>query len=101
MLNSGMENYSLCHGLGGNCDLLLYSKESLGKKFDTYIDQLDLLYQVGTAGIQKYSKGNLSWPCGIPNGETPSLMIGLGGIGYFYLGIYNPKKNPSLLVLKE
>lgn len=101
MLNSGMENYSLCHGLGGNCDLLLYGKESLGKEFDAHIDEPDLVYQVGTTGIQKYSRGKLSWPCGIPNDETPSLMIGLAGIGYFYLRLSNPKKNPSLLVFKQ
>ena len=98
---SGNENYSLCHGLGGNCDILLHGKESLGKEFDTNIDDHDLVYQIGNAGIEKYNKRGLSWPCGIPNGETPSLMIGLAGIGYFYLRLSQQKKNPSLLVIKQ
>ncbi|MGD1836998.1 MAG: lanthionine synthetase LanC family protein [Nitrososphaeraceae archaeon] len=100
MLNSGLENYSLCHGLGGNCDLILYGKESLGREFDVNIDKLNIVYQVGIMGIEKYSKKDSSWPCGIQNGETPSLMIGLAGIGYFYLRISDPEKNPSLLVIK-
>jgi lantibiotic modifying enzyme len=42
----------------------------------------------------------LQWPCGAPGGaETPNLMLGLAGIGYFYLRLYDPIHTPSLLMV--
>jgi lantibiotic modifying enzyme len=32
-------------------------------------------------------------------GETPNLMLGLAGIGYFYLRLYDPVKYPSVLII--
>jgi len=32
MLNSGTGNFSLCHGLAGNCEILLYGKHVLEKE---------------------------------------------------------------------
>ena len=33
-------------------------------------------------------------------GETPNLMIGLAGIGYFYLRLYDPVAVPSVLIMQ-
>jgi hypothetical protein len=43
----------------------------------------------------------LPWPCGVPGGgESPSLMLGLAGIGHFYLRLYDPASVPSVLLVK-
>jgi hypothetical protein len=39
------------------------------------------------------------WPCGT-SGDTPNLMLGLAGIGYFYLRLAIPAI-PSILLLRR
>jgi lantibiotic modifying enzyme len=87
-------NYSLCHGLGGNSDILLYASTVLNN--DSYKEKA---FDVGICGIDRYRNRGLPWPCGIKSGETPALMVGLAGIGHFYLRLYDAKKIPSVLVL--
>jgi type 2 lantibiotic biosynthesis protein LanM len=87
-------NYSLCHGLGGNSDVLLYAYSVLNT--DSY---KEVAFDVGMRGINRYRNRGLPWPCGIKNGETPALMVGLAGIGHFYLRLYDPKRIPSVLML--
>ena len=73
-------NYSLCHGLSGNCEALIYADDVFqGSSYKS------IAYDVGMLGIEKYGKPGFEWPCGIQTGETPSLLLGLAGIGYFYL----------------
>ena len=50
-------------------------------------------------GIERYAKRGHPWPCGM-NGETPNLMLGLAGIGYFYLRLAIPAI-PSILLLRR
>jgi lantibiotic modifying enzyme len=33
-------------------------------------------------------------------GETASLMLGLAGIGYFYLRLHDPEGIPSVLIIR-
>ena len=88
-------NLSLCHGLTGNADLLIYASEIARDN-----DSLNLVQQIGEQGIARYRKNNLPWPCGVPGaGEAPNLMLGLAGIGYFYLRLCDPKKHRSLLIV--
>ena len=82
-LASQNENYSLCHGMAGNGDVLLRAHRMLGENVP---DALDLAHRVATLGIQLYARTGNVWPCGIPQ-ETPGLMLGLAGIGYFYLRV--------------
>ena len=42
-------------------------------------------------------KGN--WKCGIPYDNSPGIMVGLAGIGYGVLKVYNPTI-PSILILE-
>jgi lantibiotic biosynthesis protein len=57
-------------------------------------------------GIERYERTGLMWPSGIndPSGttpgqqETPGLMLGLAGTGYFYLRLANPMTMKSILV---
>jgi type 2 lantibiotic biosynthesis protein LanM len=85
--NNYIYDFSLCHGLSGICEILLYANQILKK--DSYIS---LAKKIGIYGIEKYANDGLSWPCGIQGGETPGLMLGLAGIGNFYLRLYEPAK---------
>jgi lantibiotic modifying enzyme len=89
-------NFSLCHGLAGVCELLIYGASIL--KDDSYNS---VASDVGKYGIDKYAKPGLTWPCGIQTGETPDLMLGLAGIGYFYLRLLDIQKVPSILIISS
>jgi lantibiotic modifying enzyme len=94
-VQSGQGNYSLCHGNSGNAELLLYAGEVLADK-----DGMKTVLNVAEDGLQKYQVGRNPWPCGVLNGgETPNLMLGLAGIGYFYLRLHDRKNVPSILLV--
>jgi Lanthionine synthetase C-like protein/HopA1 effector protein family len=94
-LYSGMTNFSLCHGLAGNAEVLLIGNRVLGEEFAI---GTKVAKEVARVGIEMYAKSGHQWPCGTAGGTTPSLMVGLAGIGYFYLRLYNPAI-PSVLLL--
>ena len=51
-------------------------------------------------GIQFHHTPRAPWPCGVQGGgETPSLLLGLAGIGYFYLRLSNLDTTPSVLMV--
>ena len=78
--------FSLCHGCAGNADVLLEAAQSLGGA-----DAVETAGKIGCAGIEQFESRRLPWPCGLPGvGETPGLMLGTAGIGYFYLRLANP-----------
>ena len=94
--NHNFADFSLCHGLSGICETLLYASKIF--KDETY---KSLAEKVGHYGIEKYHNTYLPWPCGIKGAaETPSLMLGLAGIGHFYLQLYDSLKisNPLMLI---
>jgi len=91
----GEGSYSLCHGHAGNAELLLYAGQVLEDR-----EYLSLAEKVGETGIEKYEKEKVPWPCGVPGGdETPDLMIGLAGIGYFYLRLHDALASPPILIV--
>ncbi len=91
---TGRESFCLCHGLSGNAELLLSASDVFGIP-----EYRSVAEQVGSAGMMAYEDARLPWPCGIPGGgETPNLMLGLSGIGYFYLRLYNSMDVPSILL---
>lgn len=91
-LRTGQGNFCLCHGHAGNADLLIEAGHRLGDA-----EALELARQVGLLGQRLYS--DAPWPCGVLNGgETPSLMLGLAGIGWFYLRLHDPAV-PSVLIV--
>ncbi len=85
--------HSLCHGDLGNIELLLEAQRSGWSKItDKEIDQMG-------SGILAGIREN-GWVCGTPRGiETPGFMLGLAGIGYGFLRLYNPNTTPSILLL--
>ena len=94
-VQSGQGNYSLCHGHAGNTELLVYAGTALEDE-----SCAQTVARVAEDGLQKYHLARNPWPCGVLNaGETPNLMLGLSGIGYFYLRLYAPKTVPSILLV--
>jgi lantibiotic modifying enzyme len=88
-------NYSLCHGLGGNCEALIYGARVLEKP-----ELFARAEEVALRGIEAYEAQNLPWPCGGPgNSEAAGLMQGLAGISYYYLRMVDPERTPSVLIL--
>lgn len=92
---AGLASFCLCHGVGGNAELLLLAAETLG--------QPRLRWQAEAAafqGIARYHQTGRPWPCGVQGaGETPNLLLGLAGIGYFYLRLHGGAAVPSILRL--
>ncbi|HEY0794959.1 MAG TPA: type 2 lanthipeptide synthetase LanM [Acidisarcina sp.] len=90
---SGAVNYSLCHGAFGNADLLLEAAAALGRS-----EARARAEQLGVQALN-YAATGVPWPCGVPNGgETPGLLLGLAGIGYFLLRLYDPSLESLLIV---
>ena len=91
-LVSGDDSFCLCHGLAGNADILFDGYAALGDPA-----YRDAATAVAAAGIRRYALDPHRWPCGTYSGETPGLMLGLAGIGRFYLRLADPKL-PSILL---
>ena len=89
-----VSDYSLCHGLTGICELLLSASDTLNES-----SYQSLAMDVGVRGINKYLESRRPWVCGLPEGEPLGLMLGLAGIGYYYLRLYNSAIVPSILML--
>jgi hypothetical protein len=95
-LRGGTGNYSLCHGLAGSAEVLLEARRALGEE---RADPSRLVAAVAHVGIARYWEQGRAWPCGTGTGETPSLMVGLAGIGRFYLRLSHGAL-PSILLLR-
>jgi len=88
-----IDNFSLCHGLAGNADILLEAGEVLGDR-----QWSDAAKTVADQGIERYERRRVPWPCGLRNGrEMPDLMWGIAGIGHFYLRMAD-RGVPSVLL---
>jgi hypothetical protein len=91
------ENFSLCHGLAGNAEVLLYGYQVLGQE---EVGSLALARDVADRSIKTYAVRGHSWLHeAAGGGKTPDLMLGLAGIGYFYLRLHN-SAHPSVLILQ-
>lgn len=89
-------NYSMCHGVFGNAELLLFAAEIL--------QQPALVAAVAAAVdecINSYLQKGIPIPNGLQSGhETPDFMLGSSGIGYFFLRLAAPEKVPPVLVIR-
>lgn len=96
-------NFSLCHGLAGNADILLTGGIILNN-----ISYIQIAQQVGNLGSTLYEKTGTDWPSGVndPSGltlgmdPTPGLMLGSAGTGYFYLRLAFPNEVENILMIK-
>jgi hypothetical protein len=91
-LRSRGENFSLCHGLAGNAEVLCFGALVLEEQAPAAA-----ALEVARLGLAIHAGPGQTWPCGTGAGETPSLMLGLAGIGYFYLRLHTPTLPPVLL----
>lgn len=97
----GQSNFSLCHGLAGNADILLYASQILDNP-----EYAQIARNAGDFGIQQYDATGVVFPSGVndPSGltigqqENPGLMLGLSGTGMFYLRLADIENIPSALV---
>jgi lantibiotic modifying enzyme len=88
-------SFCLCHGLMGNADLLLEAASQLNRP-----ELRQAAEQMAHRGLNTFHAHNLPWPCGVAGaGECPNLMLGLAGIGYFYLRLAAPEEVPSVLAV--
>jgi hypothetical protein len=84
-LRDPSSDLSLCHGLAGAGLILLEAAHVLsGEPIRAGLAAVRAA--AGTAA-DIYGSGEHSWPCGAGPGENPSLMLGLAGIGEFFLAL--------------
>jgi len=94
-MRSQLGNFSLCHGLAGNADVLLQGWQAYGSDF---AESLLAAHEVARFGIEQYGDKGRPWPC-LGSDECLSLMIGSAGIGYFLLRLRDPAI-PSVLSVR-
>ena len=94
MLYSGAGNFSLCHGLAGNAEVLREGHRVLGQELAA---DGRFVLELARVGQVAYASHVSNWPLGVGIGVSPSLMTGLAGVGYFYLRLYNPSI-PSMIM---
>lgn len=93
---------SLCHGRAGLGEVLRYGARVLPAEAAS-----ELIAEAATDQVDRYGFDFEQWPCGVRRGSNPSLMLGLAGVGSFYLGLADPElpfvllpgpgQNPDLL----
>jgi lantibiotic biosynthesis protein len=95
VIAGGQGNYSLCHGNFGNAETLIAAGDVLGEN-----GNLETVRNLADDAVERYQRSGNPWPCGVLNGgETPNLMLGLAGIGYFYLRLHQRERVPSILIV--
>jgi lantibiotic biosynthesis protein len=88
-------NYSLCHGIFGNADLLLEGERVLARP-----ELRRKAEELGRQGLATVLAQHQPWPCGtLGQVEVPGLLLGLAGIGHHYLRLADPA-TPSLLLIR-
>jgi lantibiotic modifying enzyme len=89
-------NYSLCHGVAGDAELFFAWVRASGDA-----EAWALVEEIARKGMAEYGDTGRPWPSGTPGtGESPSLMLGLAGTGYFYLRAFDPERFPSILLVE-
>jgi lantibiotic modifying enzyme len=77
---------SLCHGRAGLGEVL-----RAAKRFEPEVRA------AAVAAAARFGEAWTDWPCGVRRGGNPSLMLGLAGIGYWYLGLADARLPGVLL----
>lgn len=73
-------DFSLCHGLAGIAEFLLAAADTLRDE-----NARAAALELAVSRADRFAETPEAWPCGVARGSNPSLMLGLAGIGYFYL----------------
>jgi hypothetical protein len=89
--------FCLCHGAAGLAELLVEAGRTLDRPA-----LLQTARTVAATGISQFHEPSNPWPSGVPvRGESPNLMLGLAGIGHFYLRLYAPELTPCVLIVRR
>jgi lantibiotic modifying enzyme len=92
--SASLTGFSLCHGRAGNADVLIHASQVLGEE-----SWLKTAQAIAEEGLERFERRRVPWPCGLPDAnETPDLMLGLAGIGHFFLRLADPARIPSVLL---
>ena len=78
----GSEDFSLCHGWAGLGDFALLAGEALESA-----EARGLAEEIANRGASANAGSPGRWHCGMQRGTHPSLMLGLAGIGHFYVRV--------------
>jgi lantibiotic biosynthesis protein len=90
---SGEESFCLCHGVAGNAEIL-----ALVGELNPRPGIREAVWAAAEEGLRRHHPAG-TWPCGIRDGgESPGLLTGLAGIGYFYLRLHDPSIPSPLLI---
>ncbi len=95
-LRSEVGNFSLCHGLAGNAAVLAHGARVLPADF---AKGGALAEEAAMACVARRSESGSGWRFGALGDRSPSLMLGLAGVGHLCLGLSEPA-TPSLLLLE-
>jgi lantibiotic biosynthesis protein len=91
--HNAQPNFSLCHGVAGNGDVLLTGGRILG---DASL-RADA-EAIGLIGMREFADAGAPWPGALPGAEIPGLFTGIAGTGYFYLRLFS-ETTPSVLLV--
>lgn len=99
--NPQHSNFSLCHGIAGNADILLSAGMILSRN-----ELIQMAEQAGNLGINLYDRTGTDWTSGINDPShktkgmdyTPGFMMGAAGTGFFYLRLAD-KNLKGMLIL--
>lgn len=83
---------SLCHGRAGLGEVLRYASRVLPVE-----ETRELVEEAASDAVDRYGFDFAEWPVGVRRGSNPSLMLGLAGVGAFYLGLADPELASILL----
>jgi hypothetical protein len=92
-LSESWANYSLCHGIAGNCETLVLASEALAEP-----GLRETAEDLMSAGIERFGRRDVAWPGGTTQAAPdPSLMLGEAGIGHLLLRLHDGRV-PSVLL---
>jgi lantibiotic modifying enzyme len=74
----GGGGFTLCHGVAGNADILLTADRLLAGGWR------EPALAAARTGADRHAE-RANWPCGVPPRQSPGLLLGLSGVGHFYL----------------
>ena len=97
----GSENVSLCHGHPGNAELFVVAREVLARRPAPMPAGPWATVPERAANFvdERYLRRRLPCPAGIPTREeSPCLLLGNAGLGYFFLRLFDPTRTPSVLL---
>jgi lantibiotic modifying enzyme len=91
-----LDGFCLCHGVAGNASQLVYASQVLGEERWIAAAETSAMQ-----GAERFERSGAPWICGLATkgNEVPGLMLGLAGIGYFYLWLADPERTPSVLIV--